>query len=327
MASLQEQLQQLQFAEPRPASGDKVVSLLYTQEHAATLDTEEIRSIAASGLDQLALVSKDIGQHERLFAVSSRDISRRNLSGEQAASIDSQIKAFLRDLSPMYQLPAAHMTIEWLIRQYHVHEDNVHDVIQCILPYYTTKIFVRTVQILRIRKLKELKWLMPVAKQGIPMTRAALVKYAKSDRGVLKYVCKTVHNAVKGLKNQKLAGHYTTMYASVLTGILADATSVSEDTLMVLMPFLLSGIKSKRRELQAASYIVVSQLCASKSLSDTLLVSLFSAVCGHMRDGMVADGIKCKFWNLQCIFPSGALQHCPCLRGLLWSVFRSIHTK
>ena len=92
---------------------------------------------------------------------------------------------------------------------FQVHEDNIRDVVACILPYHSAKAFVRAVQILRVKGKKEWAWLAPVAKHGTPMPREALVKYAASDRGVLRFVCEVAHEAVEAGSAAQSSHHVT----------------------------------------------------------------------------------------------------------------------
>ena len=87
--------------------------------------------------------------------------------------------------------------------------------------YHSTKIFVKAVQLLGIRKQPKWAWVRPIRKHGVTMGRRVFVQYATSDRAVLKLLCDAVTRAVTGLTVQQASNHVT-LYASVVSGVLAE---------------------------------------------------------------------------------------------------------
>ena len=156
--------------------------------------------------------------------------------------------------------------------------------------YHSTKIFVKAVQLLGIRKQPKWAWIRPIRKHGVTMDRRVFVQYATSDRAVLKLLCDAVHRAVDGL-TVKQASNHVTLYASVVTGVLAEAAS--EDTVVVLAPFLVSGIKSANLELRATSYMLVAQLSAANSLEPGMTKGLFDAIGCNLHEQLVGEALKC----------------------------------
>jgi hypothetical protein len=86
-------------------------------------------------------------KHHRLFSPATVDLDRHMQTEAQNQKLDMRIRKFLFAVSAVYQLPAAQLALEWLVRRYTVHATNIADVIRCILPYHSTKTFVRTVQV------------------------------------------------------------------------------------------------------------------------------------------------------------------------------------
>jgi hypothetical protein len=70
-----------------------------------------------------------------------------NLTPTQHHKLSMLSLAFVERLSRYFQHPAAMVALEWLVRRFTVHEDNIRDVVACILPYHSAKAFVRTVQV------------------------------------------------------------------------------------------------------------------------------------------------------------------------------------
>lgn len=69
------------------------------------------------------------------------------LSFQASEKLDLAIASFLRLLSPFFLLKPAHKIIEFFIRRYQIHEYNVNDVVECVLPYHETNYFARMIQL------------------------------------------------------------------------------------------------------------------------------------------------------------------------------------
>ena len=97
-------------------------------------------------------MSDNFDQFGHLFGPESESRNRELLSKPENTQLDAELRSFFRQLSPFFQLPAAGKAAEWLVRRYQVHEYSVDEIVRCVLPYHDTKLFVRTVQMLDIRK-------------------------------------------------------------------------------------------------------------------------------------------------------------------------------
>ena len=76
-------------------------------------------------------------------------------------------------LSPFFLMRPAHKALELLVRKYRVHEYNVEALIACVLPYHSTKTFVRAVQLLNLKKHPRWAFLSAVQKSGYESLRHA----------------------------------------------------------------------------------------------------------------------------------------------------------
>jgi hypothetical protein len=70
---------------------------------------------------------------------------------EENQVLNEKIKLFLRYLSPYFLQVAAFHVLEWMVRRFLVHEMNVDEVLECILPFHDTSQFARVVLILALR--------------------------------------------------------------------------------------------------------------------------------------------------------------------------------
>jgi U3 small nucleolar RNA-associated protein 10 len=204
--------------------------------------------------------------------------------------INPDNSSFLRHLSPLYQLPAAHKAMEWLVRRFRVQEYNVEAIIRCVLPYHDTKLFVRTIQILDIRQKPEWAWLIPLRKHGVPLPRAVLVRQAKADRVTLRFVCELVPDALSDPSPPPVT-HSVSLFASVATGVLAGG--VREDVVAALLPHVLGGVASTNDDLRAAAYLVVSQLAVTSTLQPDLIHTFLDAVGGTATDALMEEALLC----------------------------------
>ena len=94
-------------------------------------------------------------------------------------------------MSPFFLLKASHKCLEYLIRRYSIHEHNKDALLKCMLPYHTSNVFVRMVQLMT---LKQGTWhfLEQCKKNGVPLDRKVLVEHAAKNRSILTFVAETV---------------------------------------------------------------------------------------------------------------------------------------
>lgn len=67
-----------------------------------------------------------------------------------------------------------------------------------ILPYHETLLFAKMLQILPIREESgKWHWLFNVKKEGVPLSKGALLTRASKDMGFLKFICDMPAQAIK----------------------------------------------------------------------------------------------------------------------------------
>ena len=93
-------------------------------------------------------------------------MNRALQTNEQNKKLDDSIDSFMSLLSPFFLMRPAHKALELLVRKYRVHEYNVEALIACVLPYHSTKTFVRAVQLLNLKKHPRWAFLSAVQKSG-----------------------------------------------------------------------------------------------------------------------------------------------------------------
>ncbi|EDO34893.1 predicted protein [Nematostella vectensis] len=299
MSSLAKQLKQLQIpaqlASPATQTQKQKDSLLFTGREAADIDNETVFSIARNGLDELELIEAGFKNYEEtLFNEVFKKTERSIQSKEFNERLNLQIAKFLKLLSPYFLLKPAQKCLEWLIRRYRVHIVNVDELVACALPYHETNLFVRVVQLLKIRdSSSKWHWLLPLQKSGSPLARTTLLNRCISDLSFLAQICEMVTSGVESGCPISCLRVLFSFYASTLVGVLEIVDKVSEGIITRLLPNIIEGLKSRISEYRAASYMIVAQLCLKCTLDRKLLKSLMEHLCKHLGPELVNEGLLC----------------------------------
>ena len=115
--------------------------------------------------------------------------------------LDENISTFLRRLSPYLLLKPAQKCLEWLIHAFRIQSYNVNSVIECILPYFETKLFARVLQLLPLKSSSSpWHWLRPLQKAGSPLSKLTLTQHCISVPSFLVFVCDMVPRAIQAHK-------------------------------------------------------------------------------------------------------------------------------
>ena len=285
MTSLAKQLQKLAIpGQPslRQVVSKKRPSLLFDPEAAADIDTDTILSLGLNGLEELISIDQSFVQFEAtIFQESYKEFERTVQTKEVLEDIDSQISAFLRNVSPYLLLRPAQKCLEWLICSFRINSFNVDPLMECVLPYHETNLFARVLQLVPIKDpASPWHWLRPSQKAGSPLSKLTLTQHCISVPSFLVFLCEIVTRSLKALRpsssstNRALLG----MYTSTVIGLMGEPGSVTEDLISRLLPYLIKGLKSSNNDFRASSYMIVSQLAARSSLESSLCSSLLEVI-------------------------------------------------
>ena len=286
MTSLAKQLQKLAIpGQPslRQVVSKKKPSLLFDAKEAADIDIDTIFSLGVNGLEELITIDQTFAEFESsLFQESCKDFERTVQMKEILEDVDEKISSFLRKLSPYFLLKPAQKCLEWLIRVFRINSFNVDAIMECILPYYQTNLFARVVQLLPLKDpSSSWHWLRPIQKAGSPLSKLTLVQHCISTQPFLVFVCEMVPRSLKAHKYSTVSSTRTVVafYVSTVVSVLETASSVSEELMSRLLPFIVKGLKSSNVEYRAASYMVTSRLCTEAKLQAQLYCSLIETIC------------------------------------------------
>lgn len=295
MTFLAKQLEKLaipgQLSHKQLSSRKNLPSFLFQPEDVADISTDTIFSLALNGLEELVSMDPSFAEFEdSLFCESCKGFERLMQAKEVLNDVDDKVGRFLRLLSPYFLLKPAHKCLEWLIRVFRVNSYNVDVLMECVLPYYQTRLFARMVQLLPLKDhaLSRWQWLLPVKKTGSPLSKLTFTQHCLTDLSFLVFVCECVPASLSVFQRSPVGSSrpVLSLYTSTVLEVLETASPVTEDLVVRLMPFVDKGLKWKSLEYRASTYMVVSQLAVLVDMEDKLVVSIVELV-SKVRTGWV----------------------------------------
>lgn len=274
--SLAEQLQKLSVPQATVYKDDKKkASLLFNPNEAAAKDRDTFYEIGISGLNELISLYEGFRLYEdTLFNISSKDFERAVQTKEVNENLDQTIEKFLLQLSPYLLLQSAHKALEWLVNRYHIHQYNVDAVMALILPYHETKIFVRFVQLLMIKKSSRWVWLKSIQKNGVPLTKQVMYNQCVSNPETLHFIAMNTLKYVQEYGER--ANQLNTVFAyfcSTAIGAMNTSKKVTEAMISALLPTLVKALESPIPDFRSSAYVVLGFLSTkAKIKADTVNV-------------------------------------------------------
>ncbi|KAL3243168.1 hypothetical protein MRX96_002399 [Rhipicephalus microplus] len=320
--SLARQLQKLAAPQTSAAQGDqKRASFLFDPREAAALDTDTAYAIGTTGLEELTTLNEAFARfEENLFSESAKFLERAVKSKEENAILDGQIEEFLLLLSPHFLLRPAHKALEWLVYRFHVHEFNMDAILRCILPFHETRVFARALQLLDLSsKTSKWHWLHCLQKPGLSLTKTALVTQCTRDPGTLKFVCEVLVAMAKVHSEDAVALRPVIgLYASAVLGTLEAMKKITDQTVAMLLPYILKGLASSAiPDHRAATYLVVGQLARrtvlNREFSHELVVRVAKSIKApgslgaNLSEGLLCLLVLMTLQNIQDL-PKAAFQ-------------------
>ncbi|XP_043915044.1 HEAT repeat-containing protein 1 isoform X2 [Protopterus annectens] len=309
MTSLAQQLKRLALPQNDPSyfSRHQAPSLLFNRKEAAGIDRETFFAIGCTGLEEMIGIDPSFESFQlTLFSLSSKGLERSVQSKEVNQQLDENISLFLTRLSPYFLLKPAQKCLEWLIHRFHIHLYNQDSLIGCILPYHETKIFVRVVQLLKLKDpAHRWHWLYPIQNRGVPLARGTLVTHCYKDLGFLDFICTLVTKAIKAFTEVSSSATQLrvlfSFYASTIVAALDAVNKVTDTLIAKLLPCIQKGLKSVFLDYRAATYMIICQLAVKvvmeASLVNTLAVQISKSL--QKSPSLFQEGLGCLTVLLQ----------------------------
>ncbi|GLD57810.1 HEAT repeat-containing protein 1 [Lates japonicus] len=283
-------------SDPNLLTRREVASLLFDPKDAATMDRSTFYALGCTGLEELLGIEPAFLEfQDTLFSRASLTLERSVQSKEVNEKLDAGISLFLTRLSPYFLLKPAHKCIEWLLHRFHVQLYNADSLLACALPYHDTNVFVRVLQLLRIKDAtNRWNWLHGLQKPGVPLSRGALITHCYTDLSFMDFICTLVTKSI-----QAYSGHsgscsqlrvIFSFYASTIVPALDAVDKVSDTVISKLLPYVQRGLKSSLTDYKAATYMIVCQLAVKVVMEASLVDSL--AV--HISKSLVKEPVLAK---------------------------------
>ena len=301
--SLARQLQRLELpGQPslQLLASKKRPSFLFESREAGDVDTETIFHLATNGLEELVSIDKTFTAfQDTLFSETFKSFERTHVTEEEAEKLDHELERFLFLVSPYFLLKPSHKCLEWLVRVFRINSFNVDHVMQCILPYYQTNLFVRMLQLLPLKShTSPWHWLRPLQKSGTPLSQQAIINHCIADHAFLVFVCELAGKSVKHNKHQPVCSQSSVaLYTSVLVGVLEGTKKITENLVTLLSPYLRKGLRSKNSDFYSSSLILVTALSSRVLLVERLVHSFMEGIAKVH----VCVQIICLYCVITCI--------------------------
>lgn len=275
--SLAQQLQRLRAPQTSLlVDSKKRKSILFSPTEAAEKDRETIFDIGYSGFEDLVQLNPSILKFESaLFDKNARDMQRSVEDQEVNEKLKEVIKKFLIHLSPYLLLQPTHKCLEWLIRRFNINDYEKDEFMMLILPYHETNIFVKCVQTMDTIKAENDKWhwLEPIRKNGVPLSKQALLNRVASDDFLMAFVSQSIIYAVKELdtRSNTLQVYYAFFCTSMLGAL--DLAKINESHIKHTYAAVSKGLKSNSIDFCASSLMIIGQLVNKIKLKREILQS------------------------------------------------------
>lgn len=271
------------------------------------MDRTTFFALGCTGLEELLGIEPAFTEfQDTLFSQASLGLERSVQSKEVNAKLDSSISLLLTRLSPYFLLKPAQKCIEWLVHRFHIHLYNVDSLLACVLPYHETKVFVRVIQLLKLKDpTNRWNWLEVLQKPGVPLARGTLITHCYKDLGFMDFICTLVTKSIKAYATHSGSCAQLrvvfSFYASTMVSSLEAAQNVSDTVISKLLPYLQKGLKSSLTDYKAASYMIVCQLSVKVVMEAHLVDSLALQVSRSLvREPVLpAEGLGCLIVLLQ----------------------------
>lgn len=293
--SLAQQLQRLRAPQTSLlVDSKKRKSILFNHKEAAEKDRETIFDIGYSGFEDLVQLNPSILKFESaLFDKNAREMQRSVEDKVVNERLKEVIKKFLIHLSPYLLLQPAHKCLEWLIRRFNINEYEKDEFMMLILPYHETNIFVKCVQTMDSIKAENDKWhwLEPIRKNGVPLSKQALLNRVASDDFLMSFISQSIVYAVKELdtRSNTLQVYYAFFCTSMLGAL--DLAKINESHIKNTYGAVQKGLKSNSIDFCASSLMIIGQLVNKIKLKREILQSFVDTMLEHVTHAKLQPDI------------------------------------
>jgi len=246
-------------------------SLLFDVADAKHIDENTLYPLALSGLDYLASISPAILQHvEILFSVSSKGFNRFTQTIDDLKNIDNSLSALLKLLAPYFMLPACHKVLEYLVRVYDIHIYHKELLIDALLPYMESAIFIKMAQLLNLKGHPVYGFLEPRIEKGNLLNKALLIQEICKSPKVLERIC--------NFSNETANEYYEKFVVTIILQILLsnNVDKIQADHFRIILKYISDSLNQQKSENSISGILSISlQISGFSRISPEFINALF----------------------------------------------------
>eukprot|EP00826_Nyctotherus_ovalis_P042264 TRINITY_DN4327_c0_g2_i7.p1 TRINITY_DN4327_c0_g2~~TRINITY_DN4327_c0_g2_i7.p1 ORF type:complete len:306 (-),score=47.21 TRINITY_DN4327_c0_g2_i7:149-1066(-) len=247
-------------------------SLLFDVADAAHLDENVLYPLALSGLEQISAIDSSVeSAATTLLHPSSKSFNRFTQPIGELKEIDAALNSFVRTLAPYFGLSGCHKVFEYLIRVYDVHVYQKEVIIDALLPFFESPLFVRMAQLLNLKDHAEFGFMEPRVKKGNLLNRELLIKEMAKSPKLLERVCSF------SVDSLSISGYYLNFVTMLILQLINTTNSINSDHMRILLAYI-SGLIKNVELLPGISDSVLAislQLIASTKMHSDFILALF----------------------------------------------------
>ncbi|XP_050423099.1 HEAT repeat-containing protein 1 [Adelges cooleyi] len=283
--SLAKQLQKLTAPQTSILSlSYKKTSLLIQPEDIGNHDLIAFFEVGVKGLKELSNINPKFIKFEKtLFSQLWQSKQRAVLSLTENQKIDSIIEEFLCLLSPYFNSKPALYALEWLVHRFNIEQYNTDALIGYALPFLTTQVFTRLIQVVPIKSNPEVSknwwWLTKSKRTGVQINEKSFISEAVNDIRLLKLICSHTIKVIDEHKNNyELLTVWTNFYTKIVVAAF-KLSSISKNNLVTLfLPSIIAGLESEARPFTVSTLIVIGVMSNYITYTEKLRSSLVKKI-------------------------------------------------
>eukprot|EP01022_Parablepharisma_sp_SALTPOND_P017471 TRINITY_DN2799_c0_g1_i1.p1 TRINITY_DN2799_c0_g1~~TRINITY_DN2799_c0_g1_i1.p1 ORF type:complete len:2024 (+),score=199.97 TRINITY_DN2799_c0_g1_i1:6077-12148(+) len=244
-------------------------SFLFDIADAARIDENTLYPLALSGLDYLSTLTPSLTTYAALLlSPASKTFNRFTQTVEDLKMIDSALSQLIKLLAPHFLLPSCHKVLEYLVRVYDVHVYHKELLMDSLLPFLESPLFVRIAQLLNLKSHPTFGFLETRVQKGNILNKQVLAKEIAKNPKVLERICNF---------SVEISGPYYLDFVTLITLQLINIPeSLTPDHIRILLKYV-SDLLKNVEDVPVESILAISlQLASSTKISSEYIGALFS---------------------------------------------------
>lgn len=275
-------------------------SFLFDFHKAASLDRDEAHAIGMNGYEGLCSVDEIFEESSSLFDETAKHTERSMLTKKENDLLDKKISKFVRRIVPYFSLRAAHKCIEWLVYRFRVHYFNAEMLLFAFLPYHTSKLYSRLLQLFD-KSFLDKRW--PILNREIVPSKSVVLEQCMKDRSFFAKICENVSKSLKEFDPSSpdtlgLLRPAVNVFAIYSMEMIQNLKKNMNEFMATLMPHLVIGIKSAIPDYKAACYMIVTLMSSKMTITEEVLNSLINLISTDYQDSVLPKECLLTMVNL-----------------------------